>query len=452
MPFPTSRFVRQAKYRLLQARPIGIGGVGKVYYAFDVGLRRAVAVKEVVNDLEQEELSRAQLRLRREARMHLSLDHPNIVKCHTFEYEPASDEGYLVCDFIAGGSLASYLRRHSIGEKEAIQIAIDLLAALDYLHQREIIHRDIKPSNILIDTSEGKLKALLTDFGIARRTGEPVVNPRNPNDLPALTPEYSAPEQNQIEQAPDKRSDLFEVGLLLGEMLSGGEPYKLQLRAAKQQLGRAAQHHDIAPKTSRALAKVIDRACEPHPDDRYQNARQFSKALKRIQRLQALKELFQMPFSLIGASASLLILLVSTLLTLSGLFGPSEQTPNNQAHLVQFQQTAKPSQTPQATSPEPSLAVELPTLHTPIVQPSVLPSLKPSASPNPIEIEQPNDELELAKQAEQPQPTSSPEPLYFHAPPSPAPISSKTARPARQPTQEITEATPEQPDLTNVPW
>lgn len=455
MPFPTSRFVRQAKYRLLQARPIGIGGVGRVYYAYDVALRRAVAVKEVVHDLEQEEFSRAQLRLRREARMHLSLDHPNIVKCHAFEYEPASDEGYLVCDFIAGGSLASYLRRHPIEEKEALQIAIDLLAALDYLHQHEIVHRDIKPSNILIDTSTGKIKALLTDFGIARRTGEPVVNPRNPNDLPALTPEYSAPEQNKIEQPPDKRSDLFGIGLLLGEMLSGGEPYKLRLRAARQELGRAVQHLDIAPKTSRALASVIDRACQARPDKRYQSARDFSRALKRIQRRQALKELFQLPFSLIGASASLLVLLVAAVLALSGQLMPPEQAPSNQAHLVQVQATARPSPTVLAPSPAPSATSVLPNLQlasTPT--PSTQPSLQPSASPSLPPIELPSDELELAKQAEQTQPTSSPEALYFHAPPSPAPISSKTAKPTQQPTQEILipEASPEQPDLTNVPW
>lgn len=446
MPFPSSRFVRQTKYRLLQARPIGIGGVGRVYYAYDIGLRKAVAVKEIADDLEQEEFSRAQIKLRREARMHLSLQHPNIVACHAFEYEPASDEGYLVCDFVAGGSLANYLRRHDLSEKESVQLSIDLLEALDYLHQREIVHRDIKPSNILIDTSDGKLKALLTDFGIARRTGEPVVNPRNPNDILALTPEFCAPEQNDFEQMPDKRSDLFSLGLLLGEMLTPSQPYKLRLREEKQKLGRAVQHRDLAPNTSRALAKVIDRACERHPDDRYQTARDFRKALKRVQRLQALKELFQLPFSLIGASASLLILLVALLLSLSGVLSPSDQTPSNQAQSVQ--QEIAPSRSPLPSEPQPALEQPL------LPSPQVLPSAQPSDPTSVIVIARPSPELELANRAEQPQSETSPEALYFNAPPSPAPVSSKTAKPTRQAQEEL--AAPEAPfqesEQTIVPW
>lgn len=448
MPFPSSRFVRQTKYRLLQARPIGIGGVGRVYYAYDISLRKAVAVKEIADDLEQEEFSRAQLKLRREARMHLSLQHPNIVACHAFEYEPASDEGYLVCDFVAGGSLANYLRRHDLSEKESVQLTIDLLEALDYLHQREIVHRDIKPSNILIDNSAGKLKALLTDFGIARRTGEPVVNPRNPNDILVLTPEFCAPEQNDFEQMPDKRSDLFSLGLLLGEMLTPGQPYKLRLREEKQKLGRAVQHRDLAPHTSRALAKVIDRACERHPDDRYQSARDFCKALKRVQRLQALKELFQLPFSLIGASASLLILLIALVLSFSGVLSPTEQDASNQAQSVQ--QVVAPSKSPLATTSLPSRVVEPPTL-----QPALeWPSAQPSEPTSLIVIARPSPELEQANRAEQPQFQRSPEALYFNAPASAPPASSKTPKPTRQISEEL--AAPEAPseviELTTVPW
>lgn len=276
MSFPTSSFVRNGKYLLFQQHPIGRGGLGQIYRARETALNRDVAIKTVAAGLGHDWHDLAVSKLRYEATIHGGLQHPHIVAAHTFETDPASGEHYLVCDFIAGGALSEHLRAGPLAEDVAVALAGDLLDALSYLHSQGIIHRDIKPSNILVDHDRrrGRIVALLADFGIARRLSDdpPTLDP---GDRPSLTPEYCAPEQHDPAQLPDPRTDLYAIGLLLGEMVSGGGPYKLRQRTLR--------HQQIAPHTSKGLAAIIDRATETDVAARFQTAGAFAAALHGLQ-------------------------------------------------------------------------------------------------------------------------------------------------------------------------
>src|SRR5262245_35697734 len=146
MPFPSSSFVESG--RLTDVRLIGRGAGGQVYYARD-NLGRAVAIKEVLPSARHfQELCE---KLQKEAQIQATLHHPNIVHIYHLEEEPDSHERYLICEYIAGGSLADHLQAHGpIIQSEAIVVALAICHALEATANQQIVHRDIKPSNILL--------------------------------------------------------------------------------------------------------------------------------------------------------------------------------------------------------------------------------------------------------------------------------------------------------------
>ena len=250
------------RYRL-QAR-IGSGGMSTVYRALDQTLQRQVAIKlmnrEVASDSDQLE------RFRREARAVAQLSHPHIVGV----IDAGEDESrpYIVFEYVEGETLKERIRRVGrlpIGE--AVAYAIEIARALGAAHARHIVHRDVKPQNVLID-EEGSAK--VTDFGIARTLDEEGLTA----DGRVLgTTDYVSPEQ-ALGQRVTGQSDLYSLGIVLYEMLTGEVPFK-----GENQIAVAMKHVREAipdvqskrPELSAALAAVVDNATAKRQEDRYAN-------------------------------------------------------------------------------------------------------------------------------------------------------------------------------------
>ena len=248
------------RYRL-EAR-IGSGGMSTVYRAMDETLQRLVAIKlmnrEVATDSDQLE------RFRREARAVAQLSHPHVVGV----IDAGEDAGrpYIVFEYVEGETLKDRIRRCGRLEvTEAVAYGIEIARALGAAHARHIVHRDVKPQNVLID-EEGRAK--VTDFGIARTLDEDGLTA----DGRVLgTTDYVSPEQ-ALGQHVTGQSDLYSLGIVLYEMLTGEVPFK-----GENQVAVAMKHVREAlpdvqarrPEISAALASVIDTATAKHVEDRY---------------------------------------------------------------------------------------------------------------------------------------------------------------------------------------
>ncbi|MGB9184497.1 MAG: protein kinase [Solirubrobacteraceae bacterium] len=248
------------RYRL-EAR-VGAGGMSTVYRAFDETLQRPVAVKlmnrEVASDSDQLE------RFRREARAVAQLSHPHIVGV----IDAGEDDGrpYIVLEYVEGETLKDRIRRLGrLPVAEAVAYAIEIARALGAAHSRHIVHRDVKPQNVLID-EEGSAK--VTDFGIARTLEEDGLTA----DGRVLgTTDYVSPEQ-ALGQHVSGQSDLYSLGVVLYEMLTGEVPFKGENQVAVAMKHVREELPDIQfkrPEVSAALAAVVETATAKREDDRY---------------------------------------------------------------------------------------------------------------------------------------------------------------------------------------
>jgi eukaryotic-like serine/threonine-protein kinase len=252
-----------ARYRL--DAQIGTGGMSTVYKSFDKVLERPVAIKlmhrEIASHSEQLE------RFRREARSVAQLNHPHIVTV----IDAGEDEGtpYIVFEFVDGETLKERIRRCGrLPIPEAIAYAIEISRALGAAHERGIVHRDIKPQNVLIDP-EGSAK--VTDFGIARSLEEEGLTA----DGRVLgTTDYVSPEQ-ALGHAVTGQSDIYSLGIVLFEMLTGDVPFKADSQVAVAMRHVREELPDVQllrPELSAALAAVVDRATAKDLHRRYLDA------------------------------------------------------------------------------------------------------------------------------------------------------------------------------------
>ena len=252
---------------------LGQGGMADVELAYDQLLDRQVAVKILHQRYMHDDQFVA--RFRREAQAAASLNHPNVVAVYdTGEHE---NRPYIVMEYVAGQSLKEVLAAGGVLPQRAAEIAGDAALALHYAHERNLVHRDVKPGNIMV-SNEGAVK--VTDFGIARAVGAESVT-----QTAAVfgTAAYVSPEQAQGHEV-DRRTDVYALGCVLYEMLTGRQPF-----AAETAVALAYKHVSedpvpptrLNPEISATLEAVTIKAMAKDPRERYQTARDFHADLQR---------------------------------------------------------------------------------------------------------------------------------------------------------------------------
>jgi serine/threonine protein kinase len=246
---------------------LGQGGMGSVYRAVDENIGAEIAVKE--NLFTSEEYAR---QFRREAVILANLRHPNLPRV-TDHFVIDGQGQYLVMDFIEGEDLRERIDRQGLlSDADSVILGTAICEALTYLHSRQpqIVHRDIKPGNVKI-TPGGNI--ILVDFGLAKVTQGSQVTTTGAR---AMTPGYSPPEQYGTART-DHRTDIYSLGATLYMSLTGALPEDALARAMGQtELTQVRKHN---PRVSRRLAAVIEKAMELRPEQRYQSAEEFKKAL-----------------------------------------------------------------------------------------------------------------------------------------------------------------------------
>jgi len=247
-----------------------------VYLAEDERLGRQVAVKVLKARLAADDEFVERFRI--EARAAASLNHPSIVGV----YDRGSADGttYIAMEYVRGESLKQRLRRDgAFPPDEAVPIALAVLSALTAAHARDIVHRDVTSYNVMLDDGG---RVVVTDFGIARM-GESALTRTG---AMMGTSSYLSPEQAQGRPA-DERSDLYSLGVVLYEMLTGRVPFRgeTDVAVAMQHVSTAPPNpRTLEPAVSEALACVVMRALSKNADDRYQTADEFAAALRKARR------------------------------------------------------------------------------------------------------------------------------------------------------------------------
>ena len=255
---------------------IGHGGMSVVYRARDLRLNRSVAIKVLPPELAHDSAVRA--RFTREAQTAAQLSHPHIVPI----YDVGERDGiaFLVMGLLTGGNLATLLAHEPrLPVEEARRFLREVADALDYAHQRGVIHRDIKPDNILIDRESGR--ALVTDFGIA--WAMEAASRLTVTGIAVGTPTYMSPEQAVGERALDGRSDIYSLGVLGYQMLTGRVPF-----TASNSMALLLKHvteppravRELRPDAPPAICDAIERALMKSPEDRWPTAGTLRDALQ----------------------------------------------------------------------------------------------------------------------------------------------------------------------------
>lgn len=255
---------------------LGNGAMGVVFKARDRRLKRTVALKFLAPELTRDETARR--RFQREARLAAGLDHPSLATVHEID-ETAESRQYIVTAFYGGGSLKDRLDRGPLDLREAVGIALQVARGLAEAHRHDIIHRDVKPANILL-TESGAAK--LVDFGIAKLASGTRLTQTGSS---LGTPAYKSPEQSRGDEV-DHRTDIWSLGVVLYEMFTGRQPFR---GGYEQAVVRSILEDEPAPLTDASgcelpagLERVVRRALEKDPEDRYPTADELIADLKEF--------------------------------------------------------------------------------------------------------------------------------------------------------------------------
>ena len=247
--------VVSGRYRVL--RKIGGGGMADVYLCEDLTLGRRVALKVLLQRFLDD--PKFVERFRREAKAAAGLNHPNLVSI--YDWGEVDGTYFIVMEYVEGETLKDLVRRQGrLGGNEAVRISLQLLAALEFAHRTGIVHRDIKPQNVMLDR-DGNVKVM--DFGIARAGDSGMT------EVGSIlgTAQYLAPEQARGQRV-DERSDLYSVGIVLYEMLTGTVPFKGDSAvtvALKHVNEMAAEPAQLVPGMPYALNQIVLKAIAKDP-------------------------------------------------------------------------------------------------------------------------------------------------------------------------------------------
>ena len=265
------------RYHILEQ--LGEGGMAVVYKAYDTKLDCQVAIKFIRSgDISPSTLSRVQKRFQMEAKKMAQLQHQNIVK--VTDYGEYDGRPYLVMEYLQGGTLKDQLGQ-PMSWQEAAQILAPIANALSYAHGKGLIHRDIKPSNILITESGDPM---LTDFGIAKILSAEETRELTVSGTGVGTPEYMAPEQAEGKTV-DERSDVYSLGIVLYEMVTGRKPFQAETPLAviiKQMRDPLPDPRQYVKELPDEVERLLYRSLAKNPQDRFQKMDEMAKSMKML--------------------------------------------------------------------------------------------------------------------------------------------------------------------------
>jgi serine/threonine-protein kinase len=257
-------------YRILE--PLGRGGMASVYKAYEAALDRYVALKVLPGEFLHDETFAE--RFRREAKVVARLEHPNIIPIHAFGIEGGIP--WMAMRLISGGALSSLLRGGRLTHERIITILRGVADALDYAHGKGVVHRDVKPQNILLDEAE---RVYLADFGIAKMVeGSGALTQTG---MITGTPQYMAPEQ-ATGQPVDQRVDIYALGVVAYEMLTGAVPFAADTPVAVL-MKHVTEPMPIPPASTvpEPLVRALLKGMAKKPEERWASAGAFVRALER---------------------------------------------------------------------------------------------------------------------------------------------------------------------------
>lgn len=271
---PPSLPQRIGKYEIKSI--IGQGNYSCVYLAYDASIDRSVAIKTLRFDLMDPRAKELELiRFTTEAKVVGKLRHENLVM--VYEYNTDEAQPFVAMEYVNGVSLKQLLaEQKTLPLNQVVSIAFQLLDGLGYIHEHRLIHRNLKPANIFI-REDGMVK--IADFGLARSVDSPITA----HGRLMGTPAYMSPEQS-LGTALDARSDLFSLGVVLYEALTGLLPFSGPTPAAVMQAilyAEALPPARLNPAVPEPLSEVVLKALSKHPSQRYPNAAAFRDALKQ---------------------------------------------------------------------------------------------------------------------------------------------------------------------------
>jgi len=267
---------------------LGEGGMGQVYLARDAVLERNVAIKFLPQEMERDPQTR--MRFVREAKSAAALDHPFI--CKVYETGEVEEKAFIVMEYVEGKTLKDRIEEEQFSIAEVLRITLEIAEALDEAHKKGVVHRDLKPANIMI-TPQNHVKVM--DFGLAKR-----VLPRGMENVAATitqssiteqgtiagTIAYMSPEQARGEEV-DARSDIFSLGIIFQEMLSGIHPFSKPsaIETLSSILKDPAPQTQVKPKSlNTVLSPVMQKALTKEREDRYQSVGDFIHDLQKLQK------------------------------------------------------------------------------------------------------------------------------------------------------------------------
>lgn len=258
---------------------LGEGGMATVFRAFDTRLERDVALKFIARGrVAVEAADELLVRFEREAKTLAGLSHPNIVK--VLEFGEWQGTPYLVLEYVPGGTLKSAVKP-PLDEHQAARLLAPISRALAYAHERGLVHRDVKPANILV-TAEGI--PMLSDFGIAKVLRGETETGLTGTGVGIGTPEYMSPEQG-LGQTVDHRSDIYALGVVLYELVTGRRPFQADTPLAvllKQMQDPLPRPRSFVPGISETVERILFKALAKAPADRYASMNEFARALEQL--------------------------------------------------------------------------------------------------------------------------------------------------------------------------